>query len=261
MSPTRTTRATRTHTLVDLYVPARLGPAEALQKRAAEVGLDAIVVVAEEAFELPNAEAMAAISPDGPRVLTATMVSGPGYRFIVFLPPGHEVNLESIEATGDARLVQAAVAELGGLALAVAPRQAQGGEVARATPQLAPEPKPVIVLAKAGSHLGRDLDLEDAAIAERPIYGASGPFAQLEDVGHYATLLPVDAKDGDLALFGQRIVQAIAKARGFAVELVPKRSQRPALPDPREGRNDEQDDGQRKRRRRRGKGKGPASEG
>jgi len=254
MSPTRTTRATRTHALIDLYVPARLGSAEALQKRAGEVGLDAIVLVAEEAFELPNAEAMAAVSPDGPRVITATMVSGPGYRFVVFLPPGHEVNLESIEATGDARMVQAAVAELGGIAVAVAPRQAQGGEVARATPLIAPEPKPVIALTRAGSHLGRDLDLEDAAIAERPIYGASGPFAQWDDLGHYATLLPVDPKDGDLATFSQRIVQAVARGRGFAVELVPKRGARPALPDPREGRSDE-DGGQRKRRRRRGKGK------
>lgn len=245
---------------MDLYVPARLGSPEALQAQAKKAGLDAIVLVAEDAFELPNAEIMTAVNADGgPRVLVAPMVEGPGYRFVLFLPPG-EVNLESIEAAQDARVVYAAVAELGGLALAVCPRQGPAGTVSRAAPTSPDGGQGVVVLTLPGSRLGRDLDLEDAAVGERAILGASGPFATVSDVGRYATLLPVDVGGADLAAISARLVGALRSGRGIAVEIGPRARDNKARPDPREGRDDGATDekgervkggGRRKRRRKR----------
>lgn len=248
--------ATRPHALVDLYVPARLGPVDQLQAVAAKAGLDAIVVVAEDAFELPNAELMAAVNDNGgPRVLVAPMISGPGYRFALFLPSS-EVNLESIEASGDPRVVQAAVGQLGGLAVAACPRQGAGGEVSRATPKVDGKAG-VMALCVPGSRLGRDLDLEDATIAERSILGASGPFATLAEVGRYATLLPVDVR-GELVAVGARVLGALGKGLGCAVEIETRAAvAEPRRPDPREGRGDDAADGggqKRRRRRRRSKG-------
>jgi len=244
----------RPHALVDLYVPARLGSPEALQALAVSAGLDAIVLVAEDAFELPNPDSVTAVNENGgPRVLVAPMVAGPGYRFVLFLPSS-EVNLESIEAAGDPRVVQAAVAELGGLALAASPRQGPGGEVSRATPTVDGR-QGVIALAMAGSRLGRDLDLEDAAVAERAILGASGPFATVAEVGRYATLLPVDVRNGDLVTVSARVLSALQKGLGFAVEIEPRHAARraPERPDPREGRNDENEKRGGRRRRRKTK--------
>jgi len=234
-------------------VPARLGTPEALQALAVGAGLDAIVLVADDAFELPNPESVAAVNENGgPRVLVAPMVAGPGYRFALFLPSS-EVNLEAIEAAGDPRVVQAAVAELGGLALAASPRQGPGGEVGRVTPVVEGR-QGVLALTIAGSRLGRDLDLEDAAVAERPILGASGPFATVSEVGRYATLLPIDTRNGDLVTVSARVLSALQKGLGFAVELQPRHSERvPARPDPREGRNDDGAEKRGGRRRRRKK--------
>lgn len=245
--------AARPHALVDLYVPARLGSPEALQALAVGAGLDAIVLVAEDAFELPNPDSVAAVNSNGgPRVLVAPMIAGPGFRFVLFLPSS-EINLESIEAAGDPRVVQAAVAELGGLALAASPRQGQGGEVSRAVPLLDAGKQGVLALSMAGSRLGRDLDLEDAAVAERPILGASGPFATVSEVGRYATLLPVDVKTGDLVTVSARVLSALQKGLGFAVEIQPRHTDKraPERPDPREGRNDDDAKGGPRRRRRR----------
>ncbi|HRE91155.1 MAG TPA: hypothetical protein PK095_18680, partial [Myxococcota bacterium] len=71
----------RAHALTDLYVPARLGSPSELQFVAREAGLDAIVRVAEDRAELASADELAALSPEGPVVLNAVAVSGPGFRF------------------------------------------------------------------------------------------------------------------------------------------------------------------------------------
>lgn len=240
----------RPQALIDLYVPARLGTPEAVQAAAARAGLDAVVIVAEDAFELPNAESMAAVNSNGgPRVLVAPMIAGPGYRFVLFLPSA-EIDLESIEAAGDPRVVQAAVSELGGLAVAACPRQGPDGEASRTTP-VYEERQGVVALTLPGSRLGRDLDLEDAAIAERPILGASGPFAAASDIGRYATLLPIDVRNGDLVTISGRLLSALKKGLGFAVEV--QTSLPRAEPDPNEGRQDDGDKQGKQRRRRRRK--------
>lgn len=263
MSSTRSTRtssnASRPHALVDLYVPARLGSPELLQAHAKAAGLDLVVLVAEDAFELPNPDSVeAANASSGPRVLVAPMVEGPGYRFVLFLPPG-EVNLESIESAGDARVVHAAVAELGGFALAVSPRQGQGGQVSRVAPPTPEGPQGVVALAVPGSRLGRDLDMEDAAVTERPILGASGPFATLAEIGRYATLLPIDVSGDDPVALSGRIASALRSGRGIAIEIGPRGNEVRPRPDPREGRSDDAEAGGHKgdkkggRRRRRKK--------
>lgn len=248
--------STRPHALVDLYVPASLGSLDELQARAATVGLDALVVVAHDAYELPDPETVnAANDRDGqPRVLVAPLVAGPGYRFVLFMPPS-EINLESIEAAGDPRVVVRAIAELGGVALPACPRQGPGGEVTRVTPVIGDGAQGVVALSVPGSRLGRDLDLEDAAVVERPILGASGPFASLQDIGRYATLLPIDVREGDVVALGRRLMAALNKGSGFAVEVQAKRRRgaRKHRPDPHEGRPDEEQAPRKKRRRRRRK--------
>ena len=110
----------------------------------------------------------------------------------------------------------------------------------------------VVALTLPGSRLGRDLDLEDAAIAERPILGASGPFATASDIGRYATLLPIDVRNGDLVAVSGRLLSALKKGLGFAVEV---QSGPRAEPDPNEGRQDDGDKQAKQRRRRRRKPK------
>lgn len=251
----------RAHVLVDLFVPARLGSPRELQFAAAKAGLDAIVRVADDPDELPTSEELSELDPDGPAVLTATCVVGPGFRFACLLPADQTTSLESLEATGDAGLIQATVAELGGLALPVTPRQGPTGSVSRQAPLLGGPRVGVVALTIPGSRLGRDLDLEDTVIAERPILGGSGPFATLEEVGRYASLVAV-AVSGvlgseeapvpvprEVTIGG--LASALASGRGFAVELAVKRPQL-WLPDPSEGREEgDEPRGDRRRRRRR----------
>ncbi len=252
----------RAHVLVDLFVPARLGSPRELQFVAAKAGLDAIVRVADDPDELPTNEELSELDPDGPAVLTATSVVGPGFRFACLLPLDRATSLESLEATGDARLIQATVNELGGLALPVTPRQGPTGSVSRQAPVLGGQRAGVVALTIPGSHLGRDLDLEDTVIAERPILGGSGPFATLDEVGRYASLVAVAVRavPGSDEVPAMRpnqvaigaLASALASGRGFAVELAVKRPQL-WLPDPSEGREEGDDPrGNRRRRRRRG---------
>lgn len=247
----------RAHALTDLYVPARLGSPSELQFVAREAGLDAILRVAEDRAELPSPEELAALSPEGPAVLDAVAVSGPGFRFACLLPEStatlHGLRaLESLESMGDALLVQSAIAQLGGLALPVAPRREGLGVISRRPFVRAPGSKVgVVALTIAGSLLGRDLDLEDAVIAERPVLGGSGPFAQR--VGRYATLLPVKVKNAR-ELTVAALVESLAAGFGFAVEMLPRTPERVAIPDPLEGREDGDQPEKRRRRRRKRKG-------
>jgi hypothetical protein len=234
--------------LIDLYVPARLGSPAALQFVARKAGLDAIVRVAEDASEVPSPEELAELDADGPMVLSAVAVTGPGFRFACLIPGGVP-DLESLEATGDARLVQATIAGLGGLALPAAPRRGPAGTVARKTWDMAPGTRTgVVALTVAGSMLGRDLDLEDTVIAERPVLGGSGPFAT--QLGRYATWLPVTPRESK-GVGVAEVADSLARGLGFAVEMQGRGNEAPVEPpDPHEGREDG-DDGERRRRRRR----------
>lgn len=257
--------------LTDLYVPARLGSPRELQIAAEEAGLDALVRVAEDPLEAPTDDELAECDPNGPLIVPATGVSGPGFRFACIFPPAPSdqggaasgstggdgaaaPSLESLEATGDPRLVQATVASLGGVALPIAPRQGPTGSVSRQPPALDPGGRVgVVALTIAASRLGRDLDLEDTVIAERPVLGGSGPFATLDELGRYASLLPVKARGGDGALAARvpamALLDALARGRGFAVELGSRRPQLPG-PDPNEGRDDGEPTRTKRRRRR-----------
>ncbi len=250
----------RAHALVDLYVPARLGSPRELQFVAAKAGLEVLVRVVEDAAERPTPEELAELDPHGPRLLQATAVSGPGFRFVCFLPPGSSVSLESLEAAGDARLVQATLTELGGVAVPVTPRQGQGGGVAREVPALG-RGVGVVALAIPGSRLGRDLDLEDAAVAERAVLAASGPFATLTDVGRYATLMPLPlGRSGGASdeTVQHRLISALLSGHGIAVEQIIPRVEPKRAPDPREGRDDDGQGHKKRRRRRRPKKKAEA---
>jgi hypothetical protein len=254
--------ASRPFALVDLYFPAHAAPPEEVQAAADRAGLDAVVLVADDLQALPPRPALAALSGRA-RLHTACAVAGPGYRFALLAPDGLDaLPFDAVDASGDPKTIQAAAHALGGVALPVSPRQTAATEVERQVPPLPADHVGVVALVAAGSRLGRDLDIEDAGIAERRILAGTGPFGQLADLGRYATLLPARADD----LTG--LVGALQRGLGTGVELGPRRPpsgrhRRPPPPDPHEGREDEAPqagddapDKKRRRRRRRGRGKG-----
>jgi len=242
--------------LVDLFVPAHAGSLDEVLAAADRAGLDAIVLVAEALSELPTDEQRAALATTYRCHLhLACVVSGAGFRFALLAPHGFEgLSLESVESSGDPKTVQAAAAALGGVALPVSPRQGASGEVARQVPPLPPDGVGVLAFVAAGGRLGRDLDIEDAAIAERRILGGTGPFGGVADIGRYATVLPADASD--LA----SLVGALQRGLGVCVELGAQHAAKQQKPEPSpfEGREAEAEDAPAKRkRRRRRRGKKP----
>ncbi len=253
----------RSHALVDLYVPARLGSLRDLQEAARDAGLDGFVYAVEEAADVPSIEDFEALDPLGPVVVIAATITGMGFRFACLVPSHLALDVEAVESQGDPILVQTALASMGGLALPVAPRQAAPGVVGRSATVLSgPNRCGVVALAIPGSRLGRDLDLEDTVLSERPILGASGPFATVRDIGRYATLLPFPFRGAQhLAADQQRLIAALASGVGVAVEQILPEPRPGALPDPREGRDDERGDRRKRPRRRRRKGRGEPREG
>lgn len=263
-------RAMRSLALVDLYFPAHAAPLADIQAAATTAGLDGILVVAESSDEAPGADELAAVNAHGgARVHLAHVVTGAGFRLLVLPPPSglSGVGLGALEAASDERMVFATLAELGAVAVSVAPRQGEDGSVARRVAHPSDDAaksakaKPgvgVVALVTGGSRLGRDLDIEDAALHGRRILGATGPFGQLADLGRYASLVPGHADS--LA----SLVDGLRAGLGMAIELGPRRgakSHHPAPVEPDEGRDDGPPQKRGRRRRRRGPRPGGAPEG
>jgi hypothetical protein len=108
----------------------------------------------------------------------------------------------------------------------------------------------VIAILAEGSILARDLDCETLGEAGIPMLAASGPFARLDDIGRFATALPVHAADHGA------IARALRAGHGIAVEMVTPRRTAQRPPDPFEGRD--KDAPKRRKRPRKRKGKAPA---
>lgn len=249
--------SSRSFALVDLYFPAHAATPEQVQEVADRAGLDAVLLVAESLAELPHPEALAAL-PGRCRLHVACAVSGVGFRFAIVAPLGFDgFSFDAVESSNDPRTIQAAAHALGGVALPVSPRQSSATSVERQVQPLPAAHVGVVALVAAGSRLGRDLDIEDAGIAERRILAGTGPFGALADLGRYATILPASA--GELAT----IVGALQRGLGAGVELIARKpvSARHRRPDPREGREHEppkEPNDKKRRRRRRGKREGGA---
>ncbi len=202
-------------TLVDLYVPATAAPFGAVAEAAARAGLDCVVWVAEGPEGLPPASA--ALSEDRKRAPLhgALVVGGEGYRMLLLAPRAKLAKLyAAVGALGSPAAISAAARAVGGVAVAVSPRQGEGGAVAREPAPLAEDCQAgMIVQVCESTHFGRDLDLEDAGALSRRILGATGPFGTLDDVGRYATYVPGDARDLD------DLIAMLAKGSGVAVEI------------------------------------------
>jgi len=251
--------SSRPFALVDLYFPAHAATPEEVQAAADRAGLDAVLLVAESPSELPSAEALAAL-PGRCRLHVACAVSGAGFRFAILAPGGFDgFSVDAVESSNDPTTVQAAARALGGVALPVSPRQSGPNAVERQVRPLPSDQVGVVALVASGSRLGRDLDIEDAGIAERRVLAGTGPFGVLADLGRYATILPASPD----ALAG--LVGALQRGLGAAIELVARRpiSARHRRPDPREGREHEpaKEPAAKKKRRRRRRGKREGGEG
>jgi hypothetical protein len=268
MAPTRAA-------LVDLYVPAHLAAPDELCARAAEAGLDAIVLACEASDEPPDRATRAALTARHGVAVHLGRVVAPDESFRLLLLGADDVAsdlLTAIEGLGDPERVRAAVRELGERSPAAFACCRVG---LRARPEFgaAPDPVPlteadgpgVVALLAGASRLARDLDCE--ALGERhiPVLGASGPFAQLADIGRHATALPAAPADA------AGLARQLRAGAGFAVELLPPDGRAPSATgratgapspspaDPSEGRDESAEGRKRPRRRRRGGRKADAA--
>ncbi|MCB9729447.1 MAG: hypothetical protein H6746_13330 [Deltaproteobacteria bacterium] len=210
-----------------------------------------MVWVAESPGALPPASAAEQSGPERAAVHGALAVGGPGYRMLLLAPRARLTGLHAeVAALESAGAVQAAARRVGGLALAVSPRQGEDGAVHREVSPLDEEDRAgVVVQVWESTHFGRDLDIEDAGAWGRRILGATGPFGDLEKLGRYATWVPGDASDLD------ELTTLLAAGAGVAIEIGGRpREARAAEPGPPRGGGG----GRRRRRRgpRRGEGGG-----
>jgi hypothetical protein len=257
--------------LVDLYVPAHLAELEVIGARAAEAGLDALILACEGADDVPDAATRAEVADrhgvaihvgrvlaldDASRLLLLGVASAP------------DDLLATFEGLGAPERVRAAALELGRdvrdgsfAALRVGLRALPDGAVSTSPAPLgAADRAGVVVILAGASLLARDLDCEALGEAGVPLLAATGPWASLDHLGHHATALPIDPRD-PVAL-----ACALRDGRGFPVEIIGRRGPAPeaARPaDPFDGRPEEAESGsggrrKRPRRRRRGGGGGAA---
>jgi hypothetical protein len=221
--------------LVDLYVPAHLASPDALCARAAAVGLDALVLACEPADPTPDAAALAALSARHGVAVHIGRVLSPDESFRLVLLGAESVNpdlLTALEALGDPGQVRAAARELG----RTSPTFACYRVGLRARPDLGVNPAPVplsasdaggvAVLLSGTSRLARDLDCEALGEAHVPILGASGPFAELDGLGRFATALPMRPSDATA------LARHLQAGTGFAVELLTPTAAAPNPPHP-----------------------------
>lgn len=248
---------TTRHLMIDLYVPASAGTVAEVQAAASGKGLEGFVYVAHHPEELPTPDEWS--DEEGqPLVLLGCTLSGAGYRIVVLVDDWEDANFDVLEATDDLNLLVAAVGEMNGVAYSVCPHQTNEGEVVRQANRLPSGTKAgVVAMAADTSHMARDLDIEQAARAERRILGGTGPFGNIEHVGRYATLLATNSADGP------GVIKSIHEGLGVAAEIGdhrPPKEER-GRGRRRSGEGDGDGDPKRRRRRRRGGSGGESSGG
>ena len=195
--------------LIDLCCPADLGAPKELAHAGAQAGLEALLYVVDGATALPDQAVINEIAAD-PELATlhpAVAVRGEGY--------GSDSSLlTALESMTQPELIEAAANEAGGCAIPVSPRQGPDGEVFRkVAPSSDVSQVGTVACVAGGSMLGRDLDLEDTALAHRRVLAGTGPYGSRDDLGRFATLLPITP--GDV----QALINALNLGLGLACEF------------------------------------------
>ncbi len=235
-----------THAMIDLFFPSSAGSVAEAQAKAAEAGLEGLIYVGHHPDDLPNDDEWSR-EEGQPLVLLGCAVIGAGYRMAVLVEDWEDANFEVLEATDDLNLLVTAVSEMGGAAYAVCPHQTDEGEVVRQAARLADGSSAgVLALVADANALARDLDIEQASRAERRIFGGTGPFGALSDVGRYATFMTTESIDAS------GIIAAVNDGLGVAAEIGDHRQRR----DSGGGGGDKK-----RRRRRRRRNRGPRGDG
>jgi hypothetical protein len=260
--------------IIDLLIPAHIAELDAICARAAEVGLDGIVVVFDAGDDLPGDGELRALQQRFGVAVHAgrTLVSARGFRLLILgLEHVPAEMIAAIEATQQPDLIRAALRELerdvagarggptGFAVVRVGLRQLPGRNVEPAPVPLDDgDRRGVIAVLADGSLLARDLDLETLGEAGVPGLAASGPFITgLDAIGRFATALPAHPEDHGA------IARALLAGRGIPVEMwsAPAPERQGRGPDPFEGRDDESDGGRKRKRRRPRRRGGPKAEG
>ena len=152
--------------LIDLYFPATAASAEDVARAAFEQGIDAVIYAVQSVDELPDPDAIAAIAAaDDMAVIHPAIVAlGHGYRFSLLVSDWADSSIYGVlEVLDNPQIIQATLAEHGGCALPVCPRQTPDGEVIRTLPpHFHDSHVGTVAWVSNGCLLGRHLDIEDA---------------------------------------------------------------------------------------------------
>lgn len=205
----------RVQSIIDCYVSASLGTPDEIADVASNLGLDAVLYVFHSSDEVPCPQAIAAANERGKATLHAALhVNVQGTRVVLLLPTFDDAPWEVLEETQDLALLTEAVVECEGALLPVAPHQ---GPECQACADVVSTPENHrtgwVAMVEAGSSLGRHLDLEDCSLQGRRVLGGTGPFATVDQVGRYATILPGSADSST------ELIASLVKGLGMAVEL------------------------------------------
>ena len=203
--------------LIDLYVRHEPGRLEELSSSAKRAGLDAIVIIFDDPSELPEAVQWRELTQGlhGAKLLAGIAFHLQDLRFVVLGEALSDPTFTgALEALVDAEAVIDLAAKHGCVAMPVCHRQRPSGGLNRDEPLSSfPSATGVVTEVVGGSILGRDLEVEDAAASGRRMLGATGPFGTAEDVGRFATLLPLSDPSS------AAVASAIGSGKGVAVEL------------------------------------------
>ena len=219
----------RRQSLIDLYIPVQSGAPDEVADVASNEGLDAVIYVADSVDELPEPSEIEEANGRGRATLhVALNLRGPGYSWTVLVPEYDEAPFEVLESTADEDLLRAAIDELDGVLIPMCPYQNRDQPPTGLNFPSGSPPVGIVSMVVNSTSLGRHLDLEEAALRQRRVLGATGPFGSLDQVGRFATVLPASAESTT------KIIRALNQGLGVAVEMRPPPPAKP--PTARRGR-------------------------
>jgi hypothetical protein len=229
--------------LVDLYVPADCASAADCADVANTRGLSALVYVVTRPEQLPDSEQLSAIhSAGGCQIYPAFEFNGCGTRVLALLPNWENgTAYDALSTIDDAEELLRQIEAAGGTGLFVSPHADLTGAPRRDAPALAEHATApgVICMVARSSRLVRDLDCEHASASGRGILAGTGPFGQLEDVGHFSTLLPQSVTSR------AELIKSLRSGHGATLQMGQAAGEPPDEPAPKKRKR-------RRRRKRRG---------
>ena len=212
------------NSLIDLFVPTL--DAHDASVSVAMAGLDSGVL----AFS--DLDALEAFESSGPTPMHAGLhVEVEGAALLILLPTSNSEAYAPLLELLEIESVIEAVQRQNGCTI-VAGGRMNGQNVRSNPPRELPSRAARVVHMVWSSLLARDLTFEDAALTGQRLLGGTGPEGNLEAVGQYATLLPVDPNDRGALIaalnggLGIGVERALNEPQALKPELKKRRRRR-----------------------------------